>query len=108
MPPRHDLDPMPAPPDGCLGCQRLSLPDCPTVVLLSGQEVCSSCILWLEETRDRELEARAILRMADRQTRLEYLATLEARHGAEYRRRLEPVVLQLWEARRARHSAAPS
>lgn len=90
----------------CLGCSRLELPDCPTVTLLSGQVVCSSCILWLEETRDRELEARAVLRMADRQTRLDHLAKLEARHGAEYRRRLEAVVLQLWEARRARRLAA--
>lgn len=96
---RPDFDPTPAPPDGCLGCQRLELPDCPTVVLLSGATVCTWCPAWREETAAREVEARAILRMADRQTRLDHLAKLEARHGAEYRRRLEAVVLQLWEAR---------
>lgn len=104
--PRRDFDPVPALPDGCLGCQRLELPDCPTVVLLSGPTVCSWCPAWREETAAREVEARAILRMPDRNDRLAHLAKLEARHGAEYRRRLEAVVLQLWEARRARRLAA--
>lgn len=106
MPPRHDFDPTPTPPDGCLGCQRLELPDCPTVVLLSGPTVCSWCPAWREETAAREVEARAILRMADRQTRLDHLAAREAAFGAEYRRRLEAVVLQLWEARRARRAVS--
>lgn len=97
---------MPEPPDGCLGCQRLELPDCPTVVLLSGSTVCTWCPAWREETAAREVEAHAILRMVDRDTRLAHLETVEARHGAEYRRRLEATVLQLWEARRARRLAA--
>lgn len=106
MPDRTDFTPMPEPPDGCLGCQRLEAPDCQTVALLSGATVCSWCPAWREECASREVEARAILDMIDRDTRLAHLAKLEARHGSEYRRRLEAVVLQLWEARRARRAAA--
>lgn len=89
----------------CLGCSRLELPDCPTVTLLSGQVVCSSCSLWLEETRDRQNEAYFVLSMRDRPTRLAHLAKREAEFGHEYRRRLEAVILQTWEARRR---AAPA
>lgn len=84
----------------CLGCSRLELPDCPTATLLSGQVVCSSCILWLEETRDRQNEAYFVLSMRDRPTRQAYLARREEALGTEYRRRLEAVILQTWEARR--------
>ena len=96
---------MPAAPDGCLDCPRLALPNCTTVVLLSGATVCSWCPAHREECASREVEARAILRMVDRSTRIRHLETLEARHGSEYRRRLESVVLQLWEARRSRNAA---
>ena len=96
--------PLPALPHGCLGCQRLEDPAA-TVTLLSGQEVCSWCPAWRAETAERETEARAILRMIDRDTRVAHLEILEARHGSEYRRRLEAVVLNLWE--RARASRAP-
>jgi hypothetical protein len=89
-----------------LGCARLEAADAPTVVLLSGQEVCSSCFLWLTETRDREIEARAVLAMGDRETRRAHLDRLEARHGSEYRRRLEAAILGLWERRRAADAAA--
>jgi hypothetical protein len=75
--------------------------DFPTVVLLSGQTVCTSCVLWLIECRDRQEEAFAVLRMADRATRRAHLDRLEARHGAEYRRRLESVIIETWERRRA-------
>ena len=91
----------PALPHGCLGCQRLEDPAATVVTLLSGQEVCSWCPAWRTETAERETEARAILRMIDRDTRVAHLEILEARHGAEYRRRLEAVVLNLWERARA-------
>jgi hypothetical protein len=91
--------------DACLGCVRLEDPAAATVTLLSGQVVCSWCPGWRDETAAREIEARAILRMIDRDTRLARLAALEARHGAEYRRRLEAVVLDLWERRRAARPA---
>ena len=95
------------PTPACLGCARLEQPDCNTVVLLTGEVVCSWCPSWLAETRDREIEARAILGMADRETRQAHLDLLEARHGvndpahgAEYRRRLESAILGLWRARK--------
>ena len=90
---------------GCLGCSRLEVPAAPTVTLLSGAVCCSSCGAWLEETRQRQLEAHAVLRMPDRAARLEHLAWREAEFGPEYRRRLEAVILQTWEARRRAASA---
>lgn len=90
----------------CLGCSRLEMPDCKTVVLLTGQTVCTSCVSWLTECRERQEEANAILRMADRETRRAHLDRLEARHGAEYRRRLEAVILDTWKRRRAAAAAA--
>lgn len=90
----------------CLGCSRLEMPDCKTVVLLSGQTVCTYCSLWLEETRARQLEACAVLEMADKPTRLAHLAKREAEFGPEYRRRLEAVILQTWERRRAAAAGA--
>lgn len=92
--------------DGCLGCARLESPDCTTVVLLSGATVCTWCPEWLAETRDRELEARSVLAMGSRDIRRNHLDRLEARHGAEYRRRLEAAVLGLWERRRAAMAAS--
>ena len=98
---------------GCLGCARLEHPYCNTVVLLTGEVVCTWCQSWLVEARDREIEARAILAMSDRATRQTHLARLEARHGiddpargAEYRRRLEAAILGLWERRKATQAAS--
>lgn len=101
----------PLPPEqvldlSCLGCQRLEREAEPVVVLLSGQTVCSFCPAWLQETFAREMEARAVLDMADKPTRLAHLDAREARFGAEYRRRLEAAVLGLWERRRANPEAA--
>lgn len=92
--------------DGCLGCSRLEVADAPTVVLLTGQTVCTWCPEWLAETRDREIEARAVLAMGAKTTRVAHLDRLEARHGAEYRRRLEAAILGLWERRRAAAAAS--
>lgn len=86
--------------DACLGCARLE-DAAATVVLLSGQTVCSWCPSWQAETADRELEARSLLRLADKSARLDRLARLEAQRGPEYRARLEAVVLAMWERRRA-------
>lgn len=91
----------PSQPDGCLGCSYLETRGAQVVTLVSGQEVCSWCPSWRDETKVRQEEAYAILRMADRETRREHLAKLERRHGAEYRRRLEAVVMETWERRRA-------
>ena len=93
-------------PDGCLGCARLEDGATPTVTLLSGAVVCSWCSAWREECRLRQEEAYAILRMADRETRRAHLDRLEARHGAEYRRRLEAVILDTWKHRRAAAASA--
>lgn len=101
----------PLPPEqvmdlSCLGCQRLEDASVPTVVLLSGQSVCNFCPAWLAETFAREVEALAVLEMADKPTRLAHLDAREARFGAEYRRRLEAAVLGLWERRRANQEPA--
>lgn len=96
----------PSLPDGCLGCARLEDPACTTVTLLSGAVVCSWCPSWLEETRARQEEANYVLRLVDRPTRLDHLAKREAEFGAEYRRRLEAVVLETWQRRRAAASGA--
>lgn len=95
-----------AAPDGCLGCARLEDGATPTVTLLSGAVVCSWCPAWREECRLRQEEAYAVLRMADRETRRAYLEAMERRHGAEYRRRLEAVVLETWERRRRASAGA--
>jgi hypothetical protein len=92
--------------DGCDGCKRLGAADAPTVVLLTGRTVCTWCPGWLAETRDREVEARSILRMADKPTRVAHLARREAEFGSEYRRRLEATILGLWERRRAAAAAS--
>lgn len=101
-----DNAPAPTRPDGCLGCSRLEDPACNTVVLLSGETVCTWCPSWLAETRDREMEARWVLRMSDKQTRIRHLAARERAFGAEYRRRLEAAILSLWQRRRAAASGA--
>lgn len=87
--------------DDCLGCARLEDAAAETVVLLSGQSVCSWCPAWRCEAAEREIEARALLRLPDRSARLDRLARLESQRGAEYRARLEAVVLAMWERRRA-------
>lgn len=86
----------------CLGCQRLSDPACNTVVLLTGETVCSWCPEWRVECATRETEARAVLRLPTKDERLSYLATLELAHGTEFRRRVEVAVLDLWELKKAR------
>ena len=96
---------VPADADGCLGCSRLEAADEPTVTLLSGAVVCSWCPSWQAETRARQIEAYAVLAMRDRPTRQAFLAKREAEFGTEYRRRLEAVILQTWEARRGAASA---
>jgi hypothetical protein len=86
----------------CTGvCDRLADPFETHVRLLSGVEVCRWCPGWLAETAARETEARAVLRMADRETRIAHLAAREAQFGAEYRSRLEAVVLDLWRRKAA-------
>lgn len=102
-----------APTPACLGCARLEQPDCNTVVLLTGEVVCTWCESWRLECQAREIEARAILAMSDRATRQAHLDLLEARHGiddpahgAEYRRRLEAAILGLWERRKATQAAS--
>lgn len=97
----------------CLGCARLEQPDCNTVVLLTGETVCTWCEAWRLECQAREIEARAILAISDRATRQAHLARLEARHGindpahgAEYRRRLEAAILGLWGRRKAAQAAS--
>jgi hypothetical protein len=92
--------------DGCLGCSRLEVADAPTVVLLSGQTVCSWCPDWREETRGREVEARWLLTLSSKATRVAHLEKREAEFGPEYRRRLEAAVLGLWERRRAAAAAS--
>lgn len=69
------------------------------VTLLDGTVVDSWSPEWLAETRDRELEARMILRFATREIRRAHLAKREAEHGAEYRRRLEAVILEIHNRR---------
>jgi hypothetical protein len=95
-----------AAPGGCLGCSRLEVPDAPTVTLLTGAVVCTWCPAYRLECHDRQVEAHAVLRMPDRPTRLAHLARREAEFGSEYRRRLEAVILQTWEARRASSTGA--
>lgn len=86
----------------CAGCSRL---DAPTITLLSGAVACTWCPAWLVETRARQLEANAVLAMPDRANRQAHIAAREAEFGPEYRRRLEAVILQTWEARRRAASA---
>lgn len=84
----------------CGGCSALERPDGPTVVLLSGVTVCTSCPDWLYETRERQKEAYKVLNMADKPTRQAYLAAVAAKHGALARERLEAVVMSTWQFRR--------
>lgn len=94
-------------PESCAGCQRLEPEDDgATVTLLSGEVVCNSCPAWRHETFARGIEARAVLDLPDKATRLTHLAQREAEFGAEYRRRLEGTILSEWESRRHR-SACP-
>lgn len=95
-----------AAPDGCLGCLRLEDPAAPTVTLLSGAVCCTWCDAYRQECFDRQQEAYVVLRMSDRATRQAHLAKREAEFGPEYRRRLEAVILQTWEARRSAASAS--
>ena len=77
------------------------------VALVDGRRVCSWCSAWREETAARELEARRILRLVDREDRRRALDYYEASLGAvgpEARARLEAVILNLWELSRARRN----
>lgn len=92
----------------------------PEAVLLDGRRVSSWSPEWLAETGSRETEARAILRLREkdeRQSRLAAYTVGMARHArlnlpgvdpeaysAEARRRLEAVVLACWH--RAREASA--
>lgn len=93
-------------PDGCLGCARLEDPACNTVVLLSGATVCTYCPAWLQETLLRQNEAYRVLGMPTKAARQAFLAAREREFGPEYRRRLEAVILDTWERRRAAASGA--
>lgn len=97
IPPESRLDPEVA---CCAGCARLERSDCATVRLLSGVEVCTYCPAWQRETLARQLEASFVLRMADRETRRDHIASRAAAFGQEYADRLSAVVLQTWEHRR--------
>lgn len=92
-------------PEQCAGCARLEAEE-PSVVLLGGQVVCTSCPAWLRETQLRQIEAFRVLDLPDRATRLAHLDAREREFGAEYRRRLEAVILSTWESRRAAAAAA--
>lgn len=87
-------------PPSCGGCSALERPDAPTVVLLSGATVCTSCPDWLEETQRRQKEAYKVLAMADKATRQAYLAGVAAERGSLARERLEAVIMSTWQARR--------
>jgi len=76
------------------------------VVLLSGATVCTYCPAWRQECLDRQNEATMVLGFRDRDARRAHLAKCEARFGAEYRKRLEAVILSTWERRRAAASGA--
>lgn len=91
------------------------------VALICGRMVSNCSAVWMQECCDRELEARAMLRMDDKETRLLHLAVYADRqahnarvyclsqdpaaYGAEARRRLEETVLAIWRQRRARAQA---
>lgn len=92
-------------PEQCAGCSRLEVEEA-SVVLLSGQRVCTYCDSWRRECELRQIEAFAVLDMADRPTRLAHLEARERVYGAEYRRRLEAVILSTWESRRAAAASA--
>ena len=81
-------------------CARLAAGGA-SVVLASGETACTWCPAWRLECHERETTARAILRMADKQTRQVYLSGLESRLGPEYRARLERVILEIWRRQRA-------
>jgi hypothetical protein len=91
----------------CAGCAKLEDESVPTVVLLSGASVCSWCPAWLRETQARHVEAQQVLGMVDRDTRQAHLAKRAADFGAEYRRRLEAVIMEIWNARQARLAETP-
>lgn len=89
----------------CGGCSHLERADAGMVELLSGVRVCTYCPAWARECAVRELEARRVLRMPDRETRVAHLDAREAEFGPEYRRRLAAVVMAMWERRRAADAA---
>ena len=93
-------NPEQAQPGPCQDCARLSAPDAKTVTLLSGAVVCNYCDRWREECLNRQKEADFVLRLGTREARRSHLAYLERQHGAEYRRRLDVVILETWESRK--------
>lgn len=71
----------------------------PTTTLIDGRTVSTYSIEWLEECRLRELEARAVLKMATLEIRREHIRKYGVEHGEEARKRLEGVVRDLWSRR---------
>lgn len=72
------------------------------VVLLDGRTVDTYSQDWLVECRDREIEARRVLDMPNREMRRSYMAGVGRDRGAEAQARLEAAVMGLWERRQAR------
>ena len=93
----------------------------PVVTLIDGRSVSSWGREWLEETRDREMLAIALMKLPDRDTRRARLDAYQAQvvaaytasgHldpvavGAEARKRAEATTLARWERQRALSFAA--
>ena len=74
----------------------------PDVKLLNGRTVDSASHDWLIECRDREIEARKVLDMPNREMRRSYLAGVGRDRGAEAQARLEAAITGLWGRRQAR------
>lgn len=72
-----------------------------TVTLCDGSVVSTWSEAWRAECLERHRDARAVLAMADRETRRRHIATLAARRGEVYRVRLEAEIMFVWQARRA-------
>jgi len=104
LPPFEPIDPVALltlhVPEQCGGCARLES-EAPSVTLLAGQVVCTYCPAWQEETRLRQIEAYQVLDLPDRATRQNWLAKREHEFGAEYRRRLEAVIMATWKRQQA-------
>ena len=95
-------------------------PGATTVTLLSGATCCSWCHRWRSECHDRAVEAHAVLRLPDRDSRRARLDTYEANarldavrlgvpadaYAAESRRRVEAEIMAIWRSRQAAVSAS--
>lgn len=90
------------------------------VTLLSGESCCSWCAAWRAECAARHVEAVAVLRLPDRETRRARLDTYEANarldaarlgvpadaYAAEARRRVEAEIMAIWRSRQAAVAAS--